>query len=272
MTDIETLKNMIDESENVVFFGGAGVSTESGIPDFRGKDGLYKKKYDVDPEYLLSVECFEDHPDWFWDFYRNKILIDGVKPNDAHYALVKLEESGKLKAIITQNIDNLHELAGSKKIYHIHGTINTCHCPYCGKTFTLDEIKKMPLVPRCDCGLTDNYIENKLKEYKQSGKIKKASELERKINEGKQVIEPDIVLYGEPLPRKVWNDARAAVADADLLIVAGTSLSVYPANTLVTEFQGKNLIIINDEATNCDEYADLVIHDSIGKTLKEAIE
>ena len=168
MTDIETLKNMIDESENVVFFGGAGVSTESGIPDFRGKDGLYKKKYDVDPEYLLSVECFEDHPDWFWDFYRNKILIDGVKPNDAHYALVKLEESGKLKAIVTQNIDNLHELAGSKKVYHIHGTINTCHCPYCGKTFTLDEIKKMPLVPRCDCGLTDNYIENKLKEYKQS--------------------------------------------------------------------------------------------------------
>ena len=105
MTDIETLKEMIDESENVVFFGGAGVSTESGIPDFRGKDGLYKKKYDVDPEYLLSVECFEDHPDWFWDFYRNKILIDGVKPNDAHYALVKLEESGKLKAIVTQNID-----------------------------------------------------------------------------------------------------------------------------------------------------------------------
>ena len=127
MTDIETLKNMIDESENVVFFGGAGVSTESGIPDFRGKDGLYKKKYDVDPEYLLSVECFEDHPDWFWDFYRNKILIDGVNPNDAHYALVKLEESGKLKAIVTQNIDNLHELAGAKKVYHIHGTINTCH-------------------------------------------------------------------------------------------------------------------------------------------------
>ena len=130
----------------------------------------------------------------------------------------------------------------------------------------------MPLVPRCDCGLTDNYIENKLKEYKQSGKIKEASELERKINEEKQVIEPDIVLYGEPLPRKVWNDARAAVADADLLIVAGTSLSVYPANTLVTGFQGKYLVIINDEATNYDEYADLVIHDSIGKTLKEAIE
>lgn len=272
MTDIETLKNMINESENVVFFGGAGVSTESGIPDFRGKDGLYKKKYDVDPEYLLSVECFEDHPDWFWDFYRNKILIDGVKPNDAHYALAKLEKSGKLKAIVTQNIDNLHEMAGSKKVYHIHGTINTCHCPYCGKTFTLDEIKKMPLVPLCDCDLVNDLLKDKIKLYKQTGKEAEAAKLERELDQEKIVIKPDIVLYGDPLPRKVWNDARAAVADADLLIVAGTSLSVCPANTIVTNYYGKNLVILNNDMTAYDEYANLVIHDAIGKTLKEAIE
>ena len=241
---VHQLIDMIKESNNIVFFGGAGVSTESGIPDFRSKDGLYNQKYDKDPEYMLSIDCFNKEPKEFWKFYRDKILIDGVNPNPGHFALAKLEKIGKLKAIITQNIDNLHELAGSKNVYHIHGSILTYHCPYCKKEFLLDEILNMPIVPKCTCG------------FKNSTGF---------------TIKPDITLYGEKLPREAWDRSLSAAKKADMMIVAGTSLTVYPANTIVSYFEGKYLVIINRDQTNVDQYADLVIRDNFGEVLDYAV-
>jgi len=235
---LEKLSKIIKETNNIVFFGGAGVSTESGIPDFRSKDGLYNQKYKYDPEYMLSKDCLEKKPDEFWKFYRDKILIEGILPNEAHKALAKLETEGKLKAIITQNIDNLHELAGSKNIHHIHGTIMTNHCMKCKKEYSLEEILKMDEIPICNCG---------------------------------GIIRPDVTLYGENLPQEAWDRSMAAITKADTLIIAGTSLSVYPAVMLVDYFYGDNLIIINRDTTDRDKWADVVIHDSIGKVLSKVV-
>ncbi len=240
MDDIQKLKEMIGKSENIVFFGGAGVSTESGIPDFRSKDGLYNQKneYNCDPEYLLSIDCFQDKPEIFWKFYRDKILIDGVEPNDAHRALAKLEQDGKLRAVVTQNIDNLHELAGSKSVYHIHGSVLENHCPACGKAYTLQEIRNMPEVPHCSCGA---------------------------------VIKPDVTLYGELLPEDAWQGATQSIRKADMLIIAGTSLQVNPAASLVTYFAGDSLAIINRTPTEKDKWADLVLRESVGKVMRKAV-
>lgn len=242
---LKKFRKMIDESRNIVFFGGAGVSTESGIPDFRGRDGLYNQKYDRNPEYMLSLACFKNEPDLFWKFYRDKILAQGVKPNKAHFALRELEKRGKLKAIVTQNIDNLHEEAGSKNVYHIHGSILTYHCPKCGDTYILEEIMGIDETPICYCGQpTNNGI----------------------------VLKPDITLYGEKLPEEEWNKSVLAIHNADMMIVAGTSLKVFPAAGLISEFSGKYLVIINRDKTQADSYADLVFHDSIGEVLDAAIQ
>lgn len=240
---VKELKNIIEKSNKIVFLGGAGVSTESGIPDFRSQDGLYNQKYDLSPEYMLSKDCFEEHPDKFYEFYREKILIDNVKPNAAHYALAKLEQEGKLKAIVTQNIDDLHEQAGSKCVYHIHGTIKTYHCPYCGKEYTLEEIKKMTTVPKCDCGIGEAGLKDSF------------------------VIKPDVTLYGEMLPAEAWNKSLYHISQADTLIIAGTSLQVYPASTLIDYFTGDNLVIINRDITPRDQWADLVIRGNVGEVL-----
>lgn len=241
---IDQLREVIKNSNNIVFFGGAGVSTESGIPDFRSKDGLYNQKYKKNPEYMLSKTCFDTEPEEFWRFYRDKILIDNITPNKGHMALRKLEKMGKLKAIITQNIDSLHEDAGSETVYHIHGTIKTNHCPYCKREYSLEEIMKMPEVPGCDCGI---------------------------LGSGTIVIKPDIVLYEETLPDDEWRHSVAAVYEADTLIVAGTSLTVYPAVMLLDYFRGDNLVIINRDETDRDKFADIVIRDNIAGVLYAVI-
>ena len=235
---IEKLKEILRSSDSIVFFGGAGVSTESGIPDFRSKDGLYKQKYKYDPEYMLSKDCLDKMPEEFWEFYRDKILIDHVYPNHAHKSLVKLERDGKLKAIVTQNIDNLHEMAGSEEVYHIHGTIMTNHCMECKKGYLLEDIKKSDGIPMCQCG---------------------------------GMVRPDVVLYGEKLPEEDWNKSLYVISQADTLIIAGTSLSVFPAANLIDYFYGPNLIVINKEGTNRDQWADLVIHGNVSDILQKAV-
>lgn len=235
---IEKLKEILQNSENIVFFGGAGVSTESGILDFRSKDGLYNQKYKYEPEYMMSKECLEKMPEEFWEFYRDKILIDNIYPDDAHKALVKLENDGRLSAVITQNIDNLHEMAGSKNVYHIHGTIMTNYCVNCKKEYSLEDIKETREIPICQCGGT---------------------------------IRPDIVLYGEKLPGKDWNHSLYVISKAETLIIAGTSLSVVPAAYLLDYFNGSNLIVINRESTIRDQWADLVVHGNVGDILQKAI-
>lgn len=236
--EIEKLKGLIDKSNNIVFFGGAGVSTESGIPDFRSKDGLYNQKYKKPPEYMLSADCLRKEPDEFWEFYRDKILIDGIEPNDAHKVLVELEKRGKLLGIITQNIDNLHEMAGSKVVYHIHGTIMTYHCNECGRKYTLDYIKNTSGTPRCECS---------------------------------RVIMPDVTLYGDSLPKLAWNCSEKILDCADLLIIAGTSLTVYPACNLVDVYRGKELVVINRGKPDKVVHENLYINDSIGEVLKQVI-
>lgn len=237
---LKKLQNIIDESSSIVFFGGAGVSTESGIPDFRSTDGLYNSTYgDVSPETILSRTFYKCNPGLFYKFYREKILmVDSgleIKPNVAHKWLADAEKAGKLKAIVTQNIDTLHQEAGSKEVYQIHGTVATNHCEECGKEFDVSAITASKGVPTCECG----------------GNIK-----------------PDVVLYEEGLPDKVWRKSILAIKDADCLIVAGTSLSVYPAASLLDYFHGKNLVIINRDKTQSDTMADLVIYDSIGKVFE----
>lgn len=242
MTEIERLQSLIDHSNSIVFFGGAGVSTESGIPDFRSTDGLYAQEYeDTPPESILSASCFKKKPSLFYKFYREKILMQGsnldIKPNAAHLKLAELEKAGKLKAVITQNIDTLHQEAGSKEVYQIHGTIATNHCVKCGKEYSLGDVTKETFGDMiCDCGF---------------------------------LIKPDVVLYEENLPMEVWDKAIKAIKNADCLIVAGTSLSVYPAASLLDYFHGGNLVVINRDSTQADSVADLVIHDSIGKVLSQ---
>ena len=227
MNDIELLQKLIDESDNIVFFGGAGVSTESGLKDFRGKDGLYTTSYyDRTPEYLLSKSCLYNETNLFFDYYRKTMDCSKVKPNITHKYLTKLEKSGKLKAIITQNIDGLHQKAGSKNVLEIHGTTFKNYCDDCHKEYPSDYIFKSSGVPLCKCG---------------------------------GIIRPGIVLYGENLPED-FNKALAYVTKADLLIVAGTSLTVFPASSLIEYFRGKNLVIINNDKTPYDYIAHLVIH------------
>lgn len=216
---IKRLAAMIKESENVVFFGGAGVSTESGVPDFRSKDGLYNQ-HDVrfdgySPEYLLSHECLTRQPEVFFEFYRQKLDTHGIKPNAAHKALAKLEQEGKLKAVVTQNIDGLHQAAGSKNVYEIHGTTARNYCSRCGKKYPADHIfKSTAAVPRCACG---------------------------------GVIRCDVTLYGEQLPEDAVAGAIEAISSADMLIIGGTSLSVYPAASYIGYFRGRYLAIINKD-------------------------
>ncbi len=229
---IAQLKEMIADSDNIVFFGGAGVSTESGIPDFRSVDGLYNQKWKYPPETILSRSFFERDPAEYYRFHREKLVIDGVKPNRAHLRLAQLEQEGKLKAVITQNIDGLHQAAGSKNVLELHGSILRAYCSRCRKPYPAEIINKGSGVPRCSCG---------------------------------GVIRPDIVLYEEPLDNDIVRSAISYIRNADILIIGGTSLNVYPAAGLINYYRGKKLVLINLSETPYDSYADLIIHEKIGE-------
>lgn len=230
MSDL--LRQWVRESHRIVFFGGAGVSTESGIPDFRGVDGLYRQKYAYPPEMILSHSFFASRPEEFFRFYRDKILITDAKPNPAHEKLAQWEAEGRLQAVITQNIDGLHQKAGSKKVYELHGSIHRNYCTRCGKFYTAEEIAQTTGVPRCECG---------------------------------GVIKPDVVLYGESLDEGIMRAAISALSTADLLIIGGTSLSVYPAAGLVDVYTGNRLVLVNKTPTPRDDRADLVVREPIGR-------
>lgn len=232
MTDIEKLQGMIDESKKIVFFGGAGVSTESGIKDFRSVDGLYNEKYDYPPEVMLGRSFFNEHKQEFYKFYKDKLNCLDIEPNVTHKYLKMLEDKGKLSAIVTQNIDGLHEKAGNKNIYLLHGTIYSNHCMMCGKEYDANYVfNSKDIVPRCKC---------------------------------KGIIKPDVVLYEEGLDEDTVNGTINAISNADMLIIGGTSLVVYPAASFVRYFKGKYLVIINKDATDYDRNANLVIHESLG--------
>ena len=233
-----TLQEIVDHSKNIVFFGGAGVSTESGIPDFRSTDGLYNQKYDYPPEEILSHTFFVSHTEAFYGFYRDKMLCLTAEPNAAHKKLAELEQKGKLSAVVTQNIDGLHQKAGSKNVFELHGSIHRNYCTQCHKFFDADFIANSVGVPTCDCG---------------------------------GIIKPDVVLYEEGLDDATVTGAVDAISSADCLIVAGTSLNVYPAAGFIRYFRGKYFVLINRDVTPADEYADLVIHDSVGKVLSDTI-
>ena len=234
MTDFDKLQSIINNSSRIVFFGGAGVSTESGIPDFRSVDGLYNQTYDYPPEEILSHTFFERHTEEFFRFYRDKMLALDKKPNKAHLKLAELERAGKLLAVVTQNIDGLHQAAGSRKVYELHGSVLRNHCRKCRKFFTAQFIKDSVGVPTCDCG---------------------------------GVIKPDVVLYEEGLDDSTVNGALSAIMQADTLIIAGTSLTVYPAAGFIRYFRGENIVLINRDATPFDNQADLVFHESVGELL-----
>lgn len=238
MTELETLKQWIEESGNIVFFGGAGVSTESGIPDFRSQDGLYNQEYDYPPETIISHSFYIRNPKEFYRFYKNKMIFTEAKPNAAHLALAKLEQAGKLKAVITQNIDGLHQLAGSKEVLELHGSIHRNYCTRCGKFYGLDAVKEAADVPVCSCG---------------------------------GIIKPDVVLYEEGLDQEVLQKAVRYIRQADMLIVGGTSLTVYPAAGLIDYYQGNKLVLINKSATARDANADLVMASPIGQVFQECI-
>ena len=232
MTEIEELKKWVDESDNIVFFGGAGVSTESGIPDFRSTDGLYNQKYDYPPETILSHTFFRRKPEEFFRFYRDKMLYLDAEPNAAHKKLAQWEAEGKCKAVITQNIDGLHQKAGSKKVLELHGSVLRNYCEECGKFYDVEFIKNSTGVPKCACG----------------GSVK-----------------PDVVLYEEGLDQQTIEDAVFYIRHADVLIIGGTSLAVYPAAGLIDYYQGNKLVLVNKTATPKDHMADLVVRGSIGE-------
>ncbi len=237
MDKILELQKIIDEHDNIVFFGGAGVSTESGIPDFRSVDGLYNQKYDYPPETMLSHSFYVSHPEEFFRFYKDKVLALGAKPNAAHLKLAELERCGKLKAVITQNIDGLHQLAGSKEVYELHGSVHRNYCSRCGKFFDGAYIQAASGIPKCDdCG----------------GKIK-----------------PDVVLYEEGLDNETIKKSISAIQKAEVLIIGGTSLVVYPAAGLLDYFHGEKLVLINKGATGRDSSADLLITEPIGEVLSQ---
>lgn len=229
-----TLQEIIDDSSRIVFFGGAGVSTESGIPDFRSADGLYSQQYRYPPEQIVSHTFFESYPEEFFRFYRDRMIFTDAQPNAAHKKLAELEQAGKLSAVITQNIDGLHQAAGSKKVIELHGSVHRNYCMRCGKFYPLSAVTESDGIPICECG----------------GKIK-----------------PDVVLYEESLKTEDIENAVYEIQNADTLIIGGTSLIVYPAAGLVRYFKGKYIVVINKSELNAD--ADLVINDSIGKVLGE---
>ncbi len=235
---LETLRQWIAESRNIVFFGGAGVSTESGIPDFRSVDGLYNQKYDEPPETIISHSYFLRWPEKFYRFYREKMLYPDAEPNDCHLALARLEQDGKLKAVITQNIDGLHQKAGSKNVIELHGSTLRNYCMKCGKPYPVSYIIKADGVPRCSCG---------------------------------GMVKPDVVLYEESLHDGDMERAVSAIRKADLFIVGGTSLTVYPAAGLVEYYRGNRLVLINKSPTPYDRYADLCISESIGKVFHKCV-
>lgn len=236
MTNLQQLRQWIQESNRAVFFGGAGVSTESGIPDFRSVDGLYHQKFDYPPESIISHSFYERKTEYFFNFYREKMLPLGFPPNITHQVLARLEREGHLAAVVTQNIDGLHQKAGSQNVFELHGSVLRNYCVKCRKFYPAETVRDAKGVPLCDCG---------------------------------GVIKPDVVLYEEPLNEEVMAGAIHAIRKADLLIVGGTSLTVYPAAGLLQYYRGSRLVLINRDETPYDSYADLVFHDSLGKIFSQ---
>ena len=238
MRKIDILQKIIDDSDNIVFFGGAGVSTESGIPDFRSESGIFKslEKYGDTPENLVSHTYYMDHTQEFFEYYKDNLVFKDAEPNPAHLKLAELENAGKLKAVITQNIDGLHQKAGSKEVLELHGSIHRNYCQICQKEYGLDYILESDSIPRCECG---------------------------------GIVKPDVVLYEEPLNNAVLSFAIDYISHADTLIIGGTSLVVYPAAGLINYFNGKNLVLINKSETPYDDLASLVINEAIGETLSQ---
>lgn len=234
--NIKRLRDIIEQSDNIIFFGGAGVSTESGIPDFRSVDGLYNQRYKFPPETILSHSFFERNPEEFFRFHRDKLVIKNALPNKAHYRLAELEAEGKLRAVITQNIDGLHQLAGSKRVLELHGSTHRCYCARCKKQFAPEYINDGDGVPHCECG---------------------------------GVVRPDVVLYEEALDMDVMSEAMRCISEADTLIVGGTSLVVYPAAGLLDYYRGSRLALINRDATAQDSAAALVIRENIGEVFAQ---
>ena len=231
MSDIEKFQELINNAKRIVFFGGAGVSTESGIPDFRSQDGLYNQKYKFPPEQIISHTFFVYRTEEFYEFYKDRMLFLDAKPNITHYALAKLEEQGKLIGVVTQNIDGLHQLAGSKKVFELHGSVLRNYCTKCHKFFDVNYVKEAKGVPTCSCG---------------------------------GIVKPDVVLYEEGLDDDVIQGALRAIENADLLIIAGTSLVVQPAASLINYYNGKDIVLINKTATPADYKATLVFHEKLG--------
>lgn len=237
---VRELNQIINQYDNIVFFGGAGVSTESGIPDFRSVDGLYHQEYDYPPETILSHSFYRAKPEEFFRFYRNKMLFTDARPNAAHLKLAELESRGKVRAVVTQNIDGLHQAAGSRTVYELHGSVHRNYCLRCGKMHTAEYIKSLDGPPPClDCG---------------------------------GLVKPDVVLYEEGLNNETVNASIEAIENADILIIGGTSLSVYPASGLIEYYSGSKLVLINKTPTEKDDKADLLIHDSIGAALSFAVD
>ena len=235
-SEIETLQKWVDESSNIVFFGGAGVSTESGIPDFRSVDGLYHQKFEYPPETIISHSFYEKNPAYFFRFYREKMLPLGFEPNITHKKLAELEQKGKLRAVVTQNIDGLHQKAGSRTVYELHGSVLRNYCTRCRKFYPAEYVKNADGVPLCTCG---------------------------------GIVKPDVVLYEEGLDEQTLQNAVMAIRAADLLIVGGTSLTVYPAAGLLQYYRGSRLVLINRDETPYDSYADLVLHRSLGEVFSQ---
>ena len=236
MEQLEKLKQWIAESGRMVFFGGAGVSTESGIPDFRSVDGLYSQKFDYPPETIISHSFYQRDPEYFFRFYREKMLPLGVEPNITHKKLAQWEAEGKLSAVVTQNIDGLHQKAGSKKVYELHGSVLRNYCTRCRRFYPAEYIRDCGGVPRCTCG---------------------------------GIVKPDVVLYEESLDQDTIEKSVMAIRQADLMIVAGTSLTVYPAAGLIRYYRGSRLVLINRDETPYDDYANLVLHESLGKVFSQ---
>ena len=236
MEKLEVLKKWIAESSRIVFFGGAGVSTESGIPDFRSVDGLYRQKFEYSPEEIISHSFYERDPEYFFRFYRDKMMPLGFEPNITHKVVARWEAEGKLTAVVTQNIDGLHQKAGSRRVCELHGSVLRNYCVKCGKFHSAEFVKNHPGVPRCDCG---------------------------------GIVKPDVVLYEEGLDSDTIERSVAAIYNANLLIVAGTSLTVYPAAGLINYYRGKRLVLINRDETPYDDRANLVFHESLGAVFSQ---
>ena len=236
MNPVEKLRKWVAESERIVFFGGAGVSTESGIPDFRSVDGLYSQKFEYPPERIISHSFYLRDPEYFFRFYREKMMPLGFEPNITHKVLARWEDEGKLSAVVTQNIDGLHQKAGSRRVYELHGSVLRNYCTVCGKFHSAEYVRDAEGVPVCACG---------------------------------GIVKPDVVLYEEGLDQETVEGSAAAIQEADMLIVAGTSLTVYPAAGLINYYGGNRLVLINRDTTPYDSFADLVIHDSLGKVFSQ---